>query len=238
MQAGQVHTMRVNMNKRRYLWQGLLLTVLSAMPNAGVAQSATTADHSAKTASVGKTAKTITIHLDPEATIVRWTLKSLLHNAHGTFRLKGGDVVINPETGLAQGEVLIDAGSGSSGDTKRDAAWQKDILDSATYPAIIFHPVKVEGLKSTDGTSQVKASGTLTLKGQDHPIEMMLFVTTSGKDASLTAHFTIPYVEWGLKDAGSGITRYGKQIDINVAGKGALKNELAIRAAPPAPDAK
>ncbi len=189
-------------------------------------------------ASEPKSAKTITIHLDPDATTVRFTLKSLLHNARGTFKLKGGDIVTNPATGLAQGEVLIDAGSASTGDSGRDARWQKEILDSTTYPAIIFHPVKVEGLKTGDGTQQVKANGTLTLKGQDHPIEMTLSVTTAGKDVTLSTHFNIPYVQWGLKEASAGMMRYDKQVEMNIEGKGVLKNETARSSGPPAADAQ
>ena len=185
-----------------------------------------------------KAAKTVTIHLDPEATTVRFTLKSLLHNARGTFRLKGGDVVTNPATGLAQGEVLIDAGSASTGDKNRDAKWQKEILDSTTYPAIIFHPVRVEGLKSGDGTNQVKASGTLTLKGQDHPIEMTLTVTTAGSHVDVSTHFAIPYVQWGLKEATAGMIRYDRQVEINVEAKGVVKDETARPSGPPASDSQ
>ena len=212
-----------------------LIMALLALPGTAVAQKSgsAVADDGAT-----KAAKTVTIHLDPDATTVRFTLKSLLHNAHGTFRLKGGDVVTNPATGLAQGEVLIDAGTASTGDSTRDAKWQKEILDSTTYPAIIFHPVKVEGLKAGDGTQQVKASGTLTLKGQDHPVEMTLTVTTSGKDVTVTTHFNIPYVQWGLKEATTGVVRYDKQVEITVTAKGVSKNETARPSGPPAPDAQ
>ena len=147
-------------------------------------------------------------------------------------------MVTNPTTGVAQGEVLIDAASASSGDAERDAKWNKDILDSTTYPAIIFHPVKVEGLKSGEGTQQVKASGTLTLKGQDRPVEMTFTVKTSGKEVTLSTHFSIPYGQWGLKQPSAGLVRYGKQVEVDVAAKGSLKNETAVRSAPPASDSQ
>ena len=209
-----------------------MIAALSTLPANAVVQT------SADSASEPKPAKTVTIHLDPDASMVRFTLKSLLHNARGTFKLKGGDVVTNPATGLAQGEVLIDAGSASTGDTSRDEKWQKEILDSGTYPAIIFHPVKVEGLKSGDGTQQVKASGTLTLKGQDHPIEMTLAITTTGNDVRVSTHFTIPYVQWGLKQANAGMMHYDKQVEMDVEAKGVLKNETARPSAPPASDSQ
>jgi polyisoprenoid-binding protein YceI len=190
------------------------------------------------TAPSTKAANTVTMHFDPAATTIRFTLKSMLHNAQGTFKLKGGDVVTNPANGLAQGEVLIDAASASTGDAARDAKWQREVLDSATYPAIIFHPVKVEGLKPGDGTQDAKASGTLTLKGQDHPVEMSLRITTSGKDVTVSTHFTIPYVQWGLKEATAGMMHYDKQVEMNVVARGTLKNETAVPSAPPAADSQ
>ena len=225
-EQGEVGRGRMNGAK-----QGLVLALFLGLAQVGGAQ---TASGKADT----KAANTVTIHLDPAATAVRWTLKSLLHNAHGTFKLKGGDVVMNPATGLAQGEILIDAGSESSGDTARDARWQKEILDAATYPAILFHPVKVEGLKAGEATQQIQASGMLTLKGQDHPLEMTLAVKIEGSEAVLTTHFTIPYVQWGLKEARSGMTRYDKQIVMDVSAKGEVKNEVATHAPAPAADSQ
>ena len=185
-----------------------------------------------------KSANTVAMQFDPAATTIRFTLKSLLHNVQGTFKLKGGDVVTNPADGLAQGEVLIDAGSASTGDTSRDAKWQKEILDSTSYPAIIFHPVQVEGFKPGQGTQQAKVSGTLTLKGQDHPIEMTLTIMTSGRDVTVSTRFTIPYVQWGLKEATAGMMHYDKQVEINVVAKGVLKSDTAVPSAPPPSDSQ
>jgi polyisoprenoid-binding protein YceI len=178
--------------------------------------------------------QTVAIHFDPDATTIHWTLNSLLHTARGTFKLKGGEVVVNPKTGLAQGEVLIDAASasGSGGDASRVATWQKGILESATYPAIIFHPSKVEGLKAVDGPQQLKATGTITLHGQDHPIELTLAAEVKGKDVTMTTHFIVPYVAWGLKQAGSGLGRYDKQVVIDLTAKGHITQGTATPSAP------
>lgn len=232
LEQGICSTSRTNGWTQRFTVAAAMVVALSTLPAPVFAQT------SGGSTAGQKAANTVTIHLDPDAATVRFTLKSFLHNAHGTFRLKGGDVVTNPATGLAQGEVLIDAGSASTGDAGRDAKWQKETLDSATYPAIIFHPVKVEGLKSGDGTQSVKASGMLTLKGQDHPLTMTLTLTTSGKHVSVSTHFTIPYVQWGLKEPNTGLIRYNKQIEMNVEAKGVLKNETARPSGPPASDSQ
>jgi polyisoprenoid-binding protein YceI len=178
------------------------------------------------------------IRLDPASTTIHWTLNSLLHKARGSFTLKGGDLAINPKTGLAQGEILVDATSGTSGDAARDAKWQKEILDSTTYPGILFHPNKIEGLKVVDGMQQVQASGALTLRGQDHPVELTLSVQVNGEDVVVTTHFMVPYVQWGLKQATSGIIRYDKQIAIDMTAKGELETGKGSPAGRPAPDSQ
>jgi polyisoprenoid-binding protein YceI len=188
--------------------------------------------------SEAQTTPTVTIHLDPDTSTVRWTLKSFVKNAHGTFKLKGGDVVANPKTGVAQGEILIDATSGSSGDSRRDAKWQREVLDSGTFPAIIFHPTQMEGLKAGDGTQQVKAIGTMTLHGQDHPVELMLTVVTRGSDVNVTTHYVIPYVQWGLRDASAGLIHYDKQVAVDIEAKGQLKKGRTTPPAVPAPDSQ
>lgn len=183
-------------------------------------------------------APTIAIHLDPDATTIHWTLNSLLHKARGTFKLKGGDIVTNAKTGLAQGEILVDGTTESSGDANRDAKWQKEVLDSATYPAIIFHPNKVEGLKDVEGMQQVKASGTMTLRGQDHPVEFTLAVEVKGKDVTMNTHFMVPYAAWGLTPPSAGMMHYDKQAAIDVTAKGQLTKGKAVPAAAPAADSQ
>lgn len=222
---------------QKLLRSAAIVAILAAtISTSGIYAHAQTAG--ANAAAAQKSAKTVTIHLDPDATTVRFTLKSLLHNVHGTFKLKGGDVVTNPATGLAQGEVLIDAESASTGDAGRDNKWRREILGSTTYPAIIFHPTKIEGIKAGGGSQQVKASGTLTVKGQDHPVEMTLKMTTDGMNVTLSTHFVVPYVQWGLQQASAGIVRYDKQLLLDVDAKGVLKNETAVPSAPPAADSQ
>ncbi len=182
--------------------------------------------------------QTIEIVLQPEATTIHWTLRSLLHKSQGDFKLKTGDIVVNPKTGLAQGEVLVDATSATGDDAQQTARWQKDILDTTTFPAIIFHPSKLEGLISAKGLQQVKASGALTLRGQDHAIDMPLAIEISGKEATITAHFTVPYTQWGLKPPSAGFGHFEKQVTIDLKARGVLKMQNASPAPPPAPDSQ
>lgn len=184
-------------------------------------------------------AQTIAIHLNPETTSIRWTLNAPFHKAaHGSIHLKGGDIVVNPKTGLAQGEVLVDATTLSGEDARQTAKWQQDILDTTTYPAILFHPNKVEGLSSAKGSQQVKASGAITLRGHDHLTELPLKIDIDGKQVTVTGRFTIPYTQWGLKAPSAGLLHYDKQITVDVEAHGMVREQKATPGAPPSPDSQ
>src|ERR1700685_688794 len=58
--------------------------------------------------------------LDPEHSQLHWNVDSTLHMVHGTFALKSGAVHFNPETGQADGQIVVSAPSGESGNASRD----------------------------------------------------------------------------------------------------------------------
>src|SRR5215467_5761744 len=78
--------------------------------------------------------------LDPVRSHVAFTLHGNLHTVHGTFALKRGSLRVDPKTGLAQGEFVIDATSGGSNDKLRDDKMKDGILEVAQYPEISFIP--------------------------------------------------------------------------------------------------
>ena len=71
-----------------------------------------------------------------------------MHTTHGTFKLKSGELFFNPETGIAQGEILVDATTGESGNADRDQRMQNEVLESNRYPAIFYHPPKSRATSS------------------------------------------------------------------------------------------
>ena len=82
--------------------------------------------------------------LDPAQTEIHWKLSGL-HTVHGTFKLKSGEFLFNPKTGLAEGEILVDATTGESGNAARDKRMQDEVLESNRYPAIFYHPTEIKG---------------------------------------------------------------------------------------------
>jgi polyisoprenoid-binding protein YceI len=67
----------------------------------------------------------ILLTVDPAQSTVHWSLDSSLHTVHGTFKVKRGTVTVDPATGKAKGEIVVDAASGESGNDSRDRKMHK-----------------------------------------------------------------------------------------------------------------
>ena len=162
--------------------------------------------------------------LDPAQTEIHWKLAGGLHTTHGTFKLKSGEFFFNPATGIAEGEILVDATTGESGNAARDKHMQEDVLESNRYPAIFFHPNHIKGaFKAGEGTQELVGEGTFNIHGADHPLELPLKVQVAAGAVTATTQFTVPYVNWGMKNPSRFLLRVSKQVDIEVTAKGTIK---------------
>lgn len=147
----------------------------------------------------------IVLTLDPAQSNLHWQVDSTLHMVHGTFALKSGTVRLNAETGDASGEITVSAPSGESGNSSRDKRMHKEILETAKYPDVIFHPHHFEGkifegkVKGT-GISDGKLSGVLSIHGADHDVTALVHAELRGGQWTGTSTFNVPYVKWGIKD--------------------------------------
>jgi polyisoprenoid-binding protein YceI len=167
--------------------------------------------------------KGLKVLLDPAQTEIRWKLTGL-HTTHGTFKLKSGEFLFNPQTGLAEGEILVDATTGESGNAARDQKMQNEVLESNRYPAIFFHPTRMKGaFKSGEGVQELVGEGTFNIHGADHPLDLPLKVQIAGGMVTATTQFTVPYVDWGMKNPSKFLLKVGKQVEIEVTAKGTLK---------------
>jgi polyisoprenoid-binding protein YceI len=165
---------------------------------------------------VPASAQQTSLELDPAQTAVHFTLKTSLHTVHGTFRLKSGKVTFDPLTGKVAGLLVVDATSGESGNSGRDAKMHKEILESRTYPEIAFAPLDAEGSVQPQGDSQVQVKGTFRLHGQDHEMMISVGVRISGSDLILDTNFSIPYLSWGLKNPSTFILRASDTVQVSV----------------------
>jgi polyisoprenoid-binding protein YceI len=176
------------------------------------------AGSSAFTATQGATARsrTAVLRLDPTATEVAFRLPGALHDTHGTFRLKQGEIEVDTTTTEATGLVVVDASSGETGNSARDTRMRDVVLETGGFPDICFRPEKIVGSLGPDGSFRATVQGTFTLHGTDHPVAFTAEGRLDGERVTATCEFTVPYVEWGLKDPSMLFLTVEKQVDIQV----------------------
>jgi polyisoprenoid-binding protein YceI len=164
-----------------------------------------------------------TFDLDPAKTEVAFTLHDPLHTVHGTFKLKRGSLQLDPETGQASGEMVIDLPTGASGNGSRDKRMHKDILESQKYPEAIFTPDHAEGRVALQGTSEIDVHGKFRIHGADHELTMHFQVQANGGQYTAATHFVIPYVQWGMKNPSNFILKVDDKVEIDVRAAAAEK---------------
>jgi polyisoprenoid-binding protein YceI len=162
------------------------------------------------------------VRLDPSQTRVEFTLADVLHTVHGTFQMKSGSIRIDPGGGSATGTVVVDTRSGDSGSHARDRRMHKDILESDTYAQMTFSASSVKGTVAPSGNSQLELSGTLTVHGAPHPMTLPVSVKVDGENLSAETHFTVPYVQWGMKNPSNFILRVSDKVEITIHAGGRI----------------
>jgi polyisoprenoid-binding protein YceI len=205
---------KVLQNTRNAIWSGAASMLIAAMAILSVPASP------GQTQASGKSLK---VTLDPTQTQIRWTLNGNLHTTHGTFKLKSGEFFFNPETSIAEGEILVDATSGESGNATRDKKMQDEVLESGRYPAIFFHPAHIKGaFHAGEGEQTLTGDGIFNIHGADHPLEIPATVQVASGAVTVTTHFSIPYVDWGMKNPSRLLFKVSKTVEIDISAKGSL----------------
>jgi polyisoprenoid-binding protein YceI len=165
----------------------------------------------------------ILLNVDPAQSKVHWTVDTSLHTVHGTFNVKSGTVHFDPESGKAGGEIVVFATSGDSGNTSRDARMHKEILESAKYPDLVFHPSQVEGKVLPSGVSDVRLRGMISIHGSDHELIAPVHAELAGDHWNGTARFEVPYVQWGIKDPSNFFLKVKKLVKVEIEMSGDAK---------------
>lgn len=169
-------------------------------------------------------ARNIEIHFDSQQTQIRFEVGSLLRNVRGTFQFKGGAVAVDPDSTLAQGQLLVDATTVHTGNAGRDKQIQNEVIETGRYPSIFFHVEHLRGeVPGKDGSSDVIAEGMLNIHGADHPLQLKVHLVRVGNALSATTRFTVPYVEWGMKNPRGSLLRLSKIAIVDVSAKGNVR---------------
>jgi polyisoprenoid-binding protein YceI len=162
--------------------------------------------------------------LDAETTQISIRLKATLHMVKGSFRLQGGEVVFDEESGAASGWIRVDADSGKTGIGARDRKMKGKVLESERYPEIVFTPTRFElGSELADGR-ELKLMGDLSIHGSEYPLTIPAKVLLGpGGEAKIDARFVIPYVKWGMRDVSNFISKVAPEVEVIVEGHGVIE---------------
>jgi polyisoprenoid-binding protein YceI len=169
------------------------------------------------------------VQVDPAQTKIEFTLGSTLHTVHGGFALKSCSIRYDPASGNISGAIVVDATSGQSGNSGRDQRMHREILESAKYPEIVFTPAQIKGAVAPSGSSSVEVSGKFSLHGKDHDMTLPVEIVADGPKLQLSAHFVIPYVEWGLKNPSTFLLRASDKVEIEIHATGRIENAIAAQ---------
>jgi polyisoprenoid-binding protein YceI len=165
-------------------------------------------------------AQEIVLDFAPAQTKVQYALDATAHTVHGTFALKRGSVHFNPASGAVSGELVIDAASGDSGNDGRDRKMHREVLESAKFPDIIFRPDRVDGKVAADGASTVQVHGSFTIHGSAHLMTLPVQVELHQDHWTASTQFSVPFIDWGMKNPSTFILRVNHQVKIHIEASG------------------
>jgi polyisoprenoid-binding protein YceI len=160
--------------------------------------------------------------LDPAHSEIHFTVDTTLHTVHGAFTLQPAEIAFDPATGTASGTIEANALSGQSGDSARDRRMSDEILKAPIYKTIAFAPASFTGAFNPAGDSTLQVHGTFTLLGKPHEITVPMKLTAAGATLHATGTFSIPYIQWGLKDPSTFVFRVKKEVQIDLVLTGTL----------------
>ena len=169
----------------------------------------------------------IVLNVDPAQSSVHYTVGSSLHNVHGTFAVKRGTLRLDPATGKASGEIVVDATSAQSGNDSRDKKMHKEVLESARFTDIIFRPDRVDGAVQAQGGSSAQLHGVCVLHGGEHELTAPVRVELTSGQWKGTASFSVPYNDWGLKNPGNFLLKVDHTVSIEVEMAGSMQAQAA-----------
>jgi polyisoprenoid-binding protein YceI len=167
-------------------------------------------------AAVPSVAGDMRLDFDAAQTTVEFTLADVLHTVHGNFKLKQGSLRFDPALSAVDGQVVVDAASGHSGNDTRDRRMHREILESIRFPEVAFSPVRFTGEFHAERDSQLSVHGTFRLHGADRDIDVPVKVHPSQDGYAIDAQFPLPYVAWGLKNPSNFLLRVGDTVTIRI----------------------
>ncbi len=171
---------------------------------------------------LGASAQHQTFTVNPNTSQIAFALGGNMHHVDGTFHVQSGTINFDRTAQTISGSVVVSAVSGDSGDKNRDKKMHNDVLDVAHYTDISFVPKSYQGTITAIGDSTIQVSGVFTLHGTPHDLTVPMQIHIEGSALRAKTHFTVPYVQWGLKDPSIFIAKVAKEVDLDLTLAGSL----------------
>jgi polyisoprenoid-binding protein YceI len=158
----------------------------------------------------------IVFSIDPGHSALHWTLDTTLHLVHGTFAVKHGEVSLDPNTGNATGEIVVDAASGKTDNDSRDKKMHQEILETPKFPEIVFRVSQIENPAVPPSRGQINMHGIFIIHGTQHEMIIPAEVEFSGDRWNGAAKFVVPYIAWGLKSPSTFLLKASPTVDVDL----------------------
>ena len=165
-----------------------------------------------------------TFTVNPDASKVAFSLGGSGHHVEGSFHVQSGSIDFDQSAQTISGSVVVAAGSGNSGEPSRDKKMNTDVLDVTHFAEVSFVPSSYQGTVAASGDSTIQVTGVFTLHGTPHDLTVPMQIHIDGTTLTVRTHFTVPYVQWGLKDPSIFILKVAKAVDIDLTLEGRLSS--------------
>ena len=155
-------------------------------------------------------------NINPDSSEAVFSLGGSDHGIHGTFHVQSGSIDFDRSAATISGSVVAAAGSGNSGNQSRDRKMTADVLDAAHFAEVSFVPKSYQGTIAASGDSSIQVTGAFTLHGTPHELTVPVQIHIEGTNLTAKTHFTVPYVQWGLKDPSMFMLKVAKEVGIDL----------------------
>lgn len=163
-----------------------------------------------------------TLTLNPATSNVKFYLASNHDPTNGTFHVTKGTVDFDRSSPKLSGLIVVDASSGNSNNSSRDKKMTAEVLEAAKFSEVTFAPQTYTGTLAPTGDSTLQVTGIFTLHGTPHPLTVPMQIHIDGSKCTAKTHFTVPYVDWGLKDPSWFVLKAAKEVDLDLTLTGSL----------------
>ena len=165
-----------------------------------------------------------TFRVSSDSSEVKIRLNTTHEVVNGMFNVRSGSINFDRNSSQISGLVIVIAGSGKTGNDNRDKKMNEDILKVGQFPTISFAPKRYDGTIAASGDSTVEVDGVFTLLGTVHDLTIPMQIHIDGSRATVKGQFTIPYVEWGIKNPSFLIWKADNDVKISLNLVGQILN--------------